>query len=188
MLKITYNTGGFAVRLAAGAAASLLSALAGDIGLPLILLCMFILLDYASGLAAAWINGELSSRKSIAGIIKKVSYLAVIAVGVGCDYVIRSGFAAAGGNLPFDGAVATVIIIWLLINEMISILENLAKTGVPIPSFLLAAVKRLKISAEKASADKSGKSDKSDSGGEKESGEKESGEKESGEKEGGEDE
>ncbi len=165
MLKITYSTDGFAVRIIAGAAVSALSALSGGIGLPLVLLCLFILLDYASGIAAAWINGELSSRKSIAGIIKKVSYLAVIAVGVGCDYVIRSGFAAAGGSLPLDGAVANVIIIWLLVNEMISILENLAKTGVPIPRFLLAAVKRLKISAERTAENSDGGSDSDTNGG-----------------------
>ena len=41
-----------------------------------------------------------------------------------------------------------LVTIWLIINELISILENLGKIGVPIPPFLKKVINRLKISTE----------------------------------------
>ena len=41
-----------------------------------------------------------------------------------------------------------LVVIWLIINELISILENLATIGVPLPTFLFKLVGRLKIVAE----------------------------------------
>ena len=42
-----------------------------------------------------------------------------------------------------------LVAVWLIINEMISILENLSKLGVPIPDFLTKVIQRLKNSAER---------------------------------------
>ena len=56
-----------------------------------------------------------------------------------------------------------LVAVWLIINELISILENLTQIGVPMPAFLARLVRRLKISAEQAadasSADSSGQGD-----------------------------
>ena len=41
------------------------------------------------------------------------------------------------------------VAVWLIINEMISILENLSKLDVPIPVFLTKLIERLKISVDK---------------------------------------
>ena len=41
-----------------------------------------------------------------------------------------------------------MVAIWLIINELISILENLSKMGVPMPNFLMKVVKKLKIIVE----------------------------------------
>lgn len=38
--------------------------------------------------------------------------------------------------------------IWFIINECISILENLAVIGIPLPSFLVKIVHKLKITVE----------------------------------------
>lgn len=141
------------VRISSGALVFGLSTLFGVPIVPLVVLGVLMLLDYASGLSSAWIGGRLSSKKSIVGILKKVAYLAVIAVGVACDYVIRSGFSAAGYEFSTGCAVSLIIVIWLIINEMISILENISEMGVPVPTFLLAVVQKLKISAERSKKD-----------------------------------
>ena len=125
----------------------ILSAYLGVVAIPMILILM--LVDYGTGIAAAWISGSLSSRKSISGILKKVGYLAVIVVGIICDIMIEYAFSAIGQPISASYAIGLVIIIWLILNECISILENLSEIGVPIPRFLNGIVKRLKVVAEK---------------------------------------
>lgn len=144
------NFDAVALRLLSGAVFVGIGAKLRMLSLPLILLGLLMLVDYGTGLSRAWMSGSLSSRKSIAGIVKKVSYLATVAVGVACDYVIRYGFVSAGYNSFPNCAVSVVILVWLIVNEMISILENISEMGVPVPSFLLRLVARLKVNADNA--------------------------------------
>jgi phage-related holin len=46
-------------------------------------------------------------------------------------------------NLPVCFGI--MVCIWLIINELISIIENIGVIGVPMPSFLVKAIKKLKI-------------------------------------------
>lgn len=144
------NFDAVALRILSGAVFVGIGAKLRMLSLPLILLGLLMLIDYGTGLSRAWLSGSLSSRKSIAGILKKVSYLAVVAVGVACDYVIRYGFASAGYSSFPNCAVSVVILVWLIVNEMISILENISEMGVPVPNFLLRLVSRLKVNTENA--------------------------------------
>ena len=127
----------------------ILSAYLGVVAIPMILVLILMLIDYGTGIGVAWLSGTLSSRKSISGILKKVGYLAVIAVGIVCDLLIEYAFAAIGQSLSITYAVGLIIIIWLILNECISVLENLSEMGVPIPRFLNGIVKRLKVVTEK---------------------------------------
>lgn len=127
----------------------ILSAYLGVVAIPMILLLILMLVDYCTGIGVAWMCGTLSSRKSILGILKKVGYLAVITVGIVCDLLIEYAFAAIGQSLSITYAVGLIIIIWLILNECISVLENLSEIGVPIPRFLNGIVKRLKVVTEK---------------------------------------
>ena len=116
---------------------------------PLIVLAVVMIADYITGMAAAWVAGELSSRTGILGIIKKVGYLFAIAVAIAVDYVVQTAAVGTGadiGGVHFFGLLVTI---WLILNECLSILENLGEIGVPLPSFLIAAVKKLRKSAEK---------------------------------------
>lgn len=120
---------------------------------PLIVMTIVMIADYITGMAAAWVTGTLSSRAGVIGIIKKVGYLFVVGVAVVVDYVIVFGAENAGtdlGNFHIFGLLVTV---WLILNECISILENLSEIGVPLPGFLLAIVKKLKKSTEKVGDD-----------------------------------
>lgn len=123
----------------------ILSAYLGIAAIPLILLLILMVIDYATGIIVAWIKGTLSSRKSILGILKKVGYLAVIVVGIVCDLLIEYAFAAIGLKINISYTVGLVIMIWLILNECISILENLSAVGVPFPGFLKGIVKHLKV-------------------------------------------
>lgn len=118
------------------------------LAVPLFVLLTMMIIDYISGMSAAWRAGELSSKKGIDGIIKKIGYMGLVAVAMGVDYLILSGFAAVNISIGINMLIGILVTVWLIINEMISILENLSQLGVPIPSFLTKVVKKLKITTE----------------------------------------
>ena len=121
----------------------------GALAVPIIVLMVMMIIDYLSGMSAAWVHGDLSSRVGAKGIVKKVGYMALIVVAMGVDYLIYSGFAAANIEVGYNMWFGLLVAVWLIINEMISILENLSKLGVPIPDFLTKIIQRLKNSAER---------------------------------------
>ena len=115
---------------------------------PVVMLAIVMLADYLTGLARAWVTKQLSSRIGVLGIVKKVSYLFVVGVAIVIDFVIQYAAGKAGldfGSVYFFGLLVTI---WLILNEYISILENLADIGVPLPAFLVKLVKRLKKTTE----------------------------------------
>ena len=116
--------------------------------IPVIVLVCIMLIDYITGMISAWVNAELSSKKGIIGIVKKICYLFAIAAAMGIDWLIYSGMGQIGIKLDYTVFFGVLVTIWLIINEIISILENLAKIGVPLPKFLMAVIKRLKNTTE----------------------------------------
>lgn len=107
--------------------------LVGGIDVALTCLLIAIVLDYASGMIKAYVTKELSSKIGVKGIIKKVSILLVVMLAVLVD-------RATGET----GAIRTLVIYYFVANEGLSIIENLAKAGVPIPKNLRDALKTLK--------------------------------------------
>lgn len=114
---------------------------------PLAILICVMIIDYGTGMAEAYINKTLNSRIGVKGILKKVGYLVLVCVGGVVDYLIGAGLATAG--IEFSSYYFGLIVsVWLIINELISILENLAGLGTPIPKFLVNIVRRLKNTVE----------------------------------------
>ncbi len=121
----------------------------GTLTVPVIVLMVMMILDYLSGMAAAWMQNSLSSKIGAKGIVKKVGYMGLIVVAMGADYLIYSGIIAANIDINYNMWFGLLVAVWLIINEMISILENLSKLGVPIPEFMTKIIKRLKTSVQK---------------------------------------
>jgi toxin secretion/phage lysis holin len=135
-----------------GALAALMTMISyycGIVAVPIIVLVAVMIIDYVTGMVAAWKGKELSSKKGVFGIVKKVCYLALVCVGMGVDWLIYSGLRQVGVALDYTIFFGVLVTVWLVINELISILENLKKIGVPLPKFLIALIKRLKITTEK---------------------------------------
>lgn len=120
----------------------------GLLAVPLIVLFAAMIIDYVTGMAAASHNSELSSKKGFWGIVKKICYLALVCVGMGVDWLIYCGLSQIGISLNYTMLFGVLVTIWLIINEMISILENLSVIGVPLPGFLKKIVGKLKIAVE----------------------------------------
>ncbi len=81
--------------------------------------------DYVTGVLRGGKEGKLSSQIAFWGIARKI----VMFFFVGIAHIIDD---MLGGNAGFR----TVIILFYIGNEGISIIENADKLGVPIPKFL----------------------------------------------------
>lgn len=115
---------------------------------PVAVLVAVMVIDYITGMIEAWVNHTMSSRVGIVGIVKKVAYLFVVAVAVVADWVIQEAAGRAGIEMGGFYAFGLIVTVWLILNECISILENLAELGVPLPEFLIRLIRRLKKTAE----------------------------------------
>lgn len=126
-----------------------LSALLGDLALPVILMVTANVVDYISGLAAAKYreDGGISSYKSIHGIVKKVCMWLLVVVGAIVDFMISYAADTVGVETHFTFLVACIVAIWIICNELISILENIKDTGIEIPSFLEPIIKNIQSQA-----------------------------------------
>jgi len=117
-----------------GAAASFLF---GGWSSLLSILLTFVVLDYITGVVAAAKEGKLNSEVGAWGIAKKVGMFAIIAVA----HLVDS--AVGDAHLFRDAAI-----FFFLANELLSIIENLGRIGVPIPPGLKNAVEILRGKSE----------------------------------------
>ena len=89
-------------------------------------LVAFVVIDYITGLMVAVLEKRLSSEVGFRGIFKKVVLFSLVAVG----HIVDSRL------LQNEGVIRTAVIFFYLSNEGISILENTAKIGLPVPEKL----------------------------------------------------
>lgn len=85
--------------------------------------------DIITGLTNAWVKGEIKSSILRKGLAKKIGEMVVLLMGE---------VFLMGMNLP--GGIMDGISIYIILMELISICENLAKLGVPIPKFIKNAL------------------------------------------------
>lgn len=97
----------------------------------LILLCFFIVFDYISGMMAASVNGQLSSKKGFAGVSKKILIFVFVAIANLLDQFLGLAF------------IMQATIFFYLSSEFISITENASVLGVPIPEVIINAMANL---------------------------------------------
>lgn len=137
------------VKIMVTAVISTLMSMLGILAVPVFLLVGCNLVDYLTGLCAAKYRTErISSYRGINGIVKKVCMWLLILIGAWVDILINYAMECAGIGLRIPFVVATVVAIWLVVNEMISILENMIDIGVKMPPFLLPIVKYIQRQVE----------------------------------------
>ena len=108
-----------------------LSSYFGMLTQPLLVLFFAMVIDYLTGMTKAYIFSQLSSRIGVKGILKKLCYMAMVAVGAAVDYLLHGALKQAGIDLHIELFCGLLVTVWLIINELISVLENLAAIGVP---------------------------------------------------------
>ena len=120
--------------------------------------CMVV--DYISGSSAAMQAGEWSSAKARSGIWHKGGMLVVVVVAAVADNVLALVLANIPG-LPIDYTVLLLpmVLVWYILTELGSILENAAAMGAPVPEFLIRILASAKDKVEAAAGDTSEDSD-----------------------------
>lgn len=114
-------------------------------------LLIFIVIDYTLGIICAAVfkkskkskNGTLSSAAGFKGICKKAAELIVVIIAVRIDIIIGSFMVEYSGSFVRDGAV-----IALVLNELLSIIENLGTMGVKIPEVIQKSIDILKVKSQ----------------------------------------
>lgn len=135
----------------------------GILAIPVFLLVGCNVIDYITGICAAKYRTEpISSYKGIRGIIKKVCMWLLVVIGAWIDILINYAIHTAGIELTIPFIVATVVAVWLVVNEIISILENMIDIGVDMPPFLLPLMKNIKKKTEDTVKIKDTEEDESD--------------------------
>ena len=112
----------------------------------LIALLVFAVLDYITGIMCAIVDKKLSSAVGFNGICRKVLIFALVGVG----HILDTQVVGTGS------ALRSAVICWYLSNEGISILENAAHLGLPVPDKLRTVLEQLH--------DRKDKSDTTDQG------------------------
>ena len=119
-----------------------------ELALPVVVLFLVMVVDYISGMVRSWARGELSSRVGVFGIVKKVAYLLAVVVAIVADWVVQTAAGQIGVDLGGFLYFGLLVTIWLILNECISILENISEIGVPLPAFLVTLIQKLKKTTE----------------------------------------
>lgn len=110
--------------------------------IPAILLVLSNVIDYVTALISLKIRGlPWDSSVGIKGIFKKVLMWLLVMVGAIFDMLIIYASEVVGIEAPFAFLIASVVAIWLICNELISILENIKDCGVKLPPFLEPIIK-----------------------------------------------
>ena len=138
------------IKLALITVFTVISGWLGALVTPFYILVSINIIDYITGVYAARCRGEkVSSNVGFRGIAKKICMWLLVLVGFVVDYIILTLTTTLNIDVGVAHIVATAVIFWLMANELISILENIADIGVKVP-WLLKIVELIKEKTEEA--------------------------------------
>ena len=119
-----------------GIIGSLITSLFGGWSEAMTTLLIFMMLDYVTGLVVAGVfhkspkseNGALESKAGWKGLCRKGMILLFVLVGHRLDLAIGASY------------IKDAVCIAFIVNELISLIENAALMGVPIPAIITKAI------------------------------------------------
>lgn len=126
----------------------------------LILVILAICLDVVTGLIKSKVTGEaINSKKGTVGFWKKMSFLISFMFGIFMDAFVPVLLSIINIELPFNCPFGFIIGVYIILNESISICENIYKTNpnaIPkwLKDFLVLAVKEIDDKNNKNKKDK----------------------------------
>lgn len=129
-------------KAAVSAALALLTALWGWFGWLVTGWAACMALDVITGMANAAIQGDWRSSRAREGLWHKAGSVAAAAAAGILDLVVGALLRESGLTLPFEYTVllCPMVIVWYLLAEAGSIVENAGAMGAPIPGWLQKAI------------------------------------------------
>lgn len=103
-------------------------------------LLLFIALDYVTGVIVAINNKNVSSEIGAKGLTKKAMILLIVIAAVALDRLLGT---------DSQHLVRTAVCFFYIANEGISLLENAANLGLPIPNKIKDVLAQLKNEGDK---------------------------------------
>jgi toxin secretion/phage lysis holin len=100
------------------------------------------LITGAMGVSSKTDGGRLSSRAAFEGLMRKVMVLLIVLLAVLLDLAVQTG-----AGISFS-AVTGATCLWFIASEGVSILENAAQMGLPVPEVLTRALEVMRGSEE----------------------------------------
>lgn len=97
-------------------------------------LILFMVVEYLTQILVAILNKQKSSEVGFCGIAKKVSIFFLVAIGNAIDTLI----------IQKGGMIRAIVLLFYISYEGITILENIAVLGLPIPQKLKNILEQLK--------------------------------------------
>ena len=109
----------------------------GGWDIALMSLIIVVIIDYLTGVASAFYNKNISSKKGLKGIIKKFCYFLIVALAVVIDNLLGQ-----------SGIIRSLVIYFFVANDGISVIENMAEMDVKMPKKLIDALEELRKKSE----------------------------------------
>ena len=121
-----------------------LTALWGWIGWAVIIWALCISLDYVSGTAAARKRGEWSSAIAREGLWHKLGEIFAVLVAALCDIALKIVIEGSGVPLGVEmsALMTPIVLLWYIVTELGSIIENAQKLGAPVPAWIISGLKK----------------------------------------------
>lgn len=130
----------FSINTLVALVATIFTWLFGTWDLAISVLVTFIVLDYCTGLIKGYVLKKLSSDIGLKGLARKAVIFIVLIVAVSLDRLSGSG----------QWVFRTLVCYFYIANEGLSIIENCAQLGLPIPQKIKEALIQLKEGGKKS--------------------------------------
>ena len=99
----------------------------------IIALVLFVVIDYITGVMCAVVDRKLSSAVGFKGIFRKVLIFMLVGIANIIDVQV----------IKFGSVLRTAVVFFYLSNEGLSLIENAAHLGLPVPDKLKAVLEQL---------------------------------------------
>lgn len=126
------------IKIGIAALGGCIGAFLGNVDGLILTLCLFMVTDYLTGVAVGITAHKLSSETGFKGLLRKILILVMVGIANCIDvYILQQG-----------SVIRAAVIFFYLSNEGISILENSAALGLPIPKKLRDILEQLNNESE----------------------------------------
>jgi len=140
------------IRGVVAAAIGFLTALWGWAGWAVMVWAALILIDYITGSMAAKREKNWSSAIARDGLWHKAGEIFAVLTAALCDIALKVVVEGSGITFPFEISmiVTPIVLLWYILTEAGSIIENCGRLGAPVPSWFKKRVDTYKQAIDKA--------------------------------------